>query len=171
MKSLPTNYIYMPEREPCNDSNGFEFISQLHLAALNGHAAVTKQLLIAHCNVDLQNMHGFSPLYVATLGNHATIVEQLLAAGCNTDLRDQSGISPLFVAAKRVLIAAVTKLLIEARCNIDLQQNDGTTPLQAAARRGMDKNFLLHATTHACRRLTGARCILTSCLFLLRFLL
>ena len=29
----------------------------------------------------------------------------------------------------------------------------------------------LHATTHACRRLTGVRCTLTSCLFLLRFLL
>lgn len=69
----------------------FEFISQFHVAALNGHATVTKQLLVTHCNVDLQDVHGCTPLYVATQGNHATIVEQLLATGCDNDLPDQSG--------------------------------------------------------------------------------
>jgi hypothetical protein len=44
------------------DSKGF---TALHAAAVDGLAAVTKQLIAARCNVDLQAKDGFTPLDVA----------------------------------------------------------------------------------------------------------
>jgi hypothetical protein len=45
----------------------------LHLAAEFGHEAVTKQLLAAHCNVDLQNNNGFTAVQTAERRKHAGI--------------------------------------------------------------------------------------------------
>jgi ankyrin repeat protein len=39
----------------------------INVAAQNGHAAVLKQLIDAHCNVDLQEKIGRTPLYNAAL--------------------------------------------------------------------------------------------------------
>ena len=65
--------------------------SPLHFAAGHGHAAVTKQLIAARCNVDLQDKSGRTPLHVvATHGNEA-VAKQLIAARCNVDLQDKYG--------------------------------------------------------------------------------
>jgi ankyrin repeat protein len=66
----------------------------LHFAAANGHAAVTKQLLAARSNVDLQMANGDTPLHtVARMGKkgHAAVTKQLLAARCNVDLEENAG--------------------------------------------------------------------------------
>jgi hypothetical protein len=45
----------------------------LHVAAVKGHAAVTKQLLAARCIVDLQDENGFTALRVAVRLGHVGI--------------------------------------------------------------------------------------------------
>ena len=45
----------------------------LYIAAAQGHAFVTKQLLAAHCNVDLQDNNGLAALQLAEEEGHAGI--------------------------------------------------------------------------------------------------
>jgi hypothetical protein len=56
-------------------------------AAKSGHEAVTKKLLAARCNVDLQSKMRATPLHMAAGYGHATITKQLLEARCNVDLK------------------------------------------------------------------------------------
>ena len=44
------------------DAHGF---TPLHIAAVNGHAAVTEQLIAARCNVNLQAEDGYTPIHFA----------------------------------------------------------------------------------------------------------
>ncbi len=67
------------------DENGS---SPLHLAAENGHASVTAQLIEARCNVDLQDENGATPLHIAAENGHASVTEQLIEARCNVNLQD-----------------------------------------------------------------------------------
>ena len=72
----------------------------LHEAAGQGHAAVTKQLLEARCNVNLQDAHGNTPLHFTAECGNAAVTKQLVAARCNVDLqRHCNWHTPLHVAA------------------------------------------------------------------------
>ena len=121
----------------------------LHLAAGLGHAAVTKQLLAARCNVDVQDTNGFTtPLHVAAGSGHEAITKQLIAARCNVDLQDVSGNAPLHIAAGSGH-ESVTMQLLKARSNVDRQDKNGFTPLHVAAEAG-------HAAV--AKQLLAARC-------------
>jgi ankyrin repeat protein len=61
----------------------------LHVAAGNGHAAVTKHLLKARCNVNLQDRDGFTPLHFRALLGNANETEQLIVARCKVNLQDK----------------------------------------------------------------------------------
>ena len=63
----------------------------LNAAAQNGHEDVTKQLISARCNDDLQAKNGYTPLHAAAGHGRATIKERLLAARYNVDLQDKDG--------------------------------------------------------------------------------
>ncbi len=76
----------------------------LFIAAANGHASVTKQLIEARCNMDLQERDGSTPLVVAAANGHASVAKLLIEARCNMDLPDKDG-----------------------RCNMDLPDKDGCT--------------------------------------------
>jgi ankyrin repeat protein len=108
----------------------------LHIAAANGHASVTQQLIAARCIVDLEAEEGFTALHCAAGNGHEAVTEQLIAARCNVDLQeDKYGGTPLHVAAHQGH-EPVTKQLIAARCNVDLKTNNGLTALQVAERQG-----------------------------------
>ncbi len=101
----------------------------------NGHAAVTKELIQARCNMDLQREDGCTALFSAAQNGHETVTEQLIAARSNVDPQLPCGATPLFIAAENGH-ASVTQQLIAARCNIDAQTNNGATPLVIAAQQG-----------------------------------
>jgi ankyrin repeat protein len=48
----------------------------LIIAAYSGHESVTKQLIAARCNVDLQTKCEFSPLHDAANNGHETVTKQ-----------------------------------------------------------------------------------------------
>jgi ankyrin repeat protein len=58
-------------------------LTPFHFEADVGHASVTKQLILACCNVDLQTENGFMPLYYEDGKGHEAVTKQLLAACCN----------------------------------------------------------------------------------------
>jgi len=58
----------------------------LFIATHEGHASVTKQLIEARCNVDLQNKDGHTPVYVAAGKGHPVVTEKLIEARCNIHL-------------------------------------------------------------------------------------
>ena len=63
----------------------------LNAAAQNGHEAVTKQLISARCNVELEAKNWYTPLHAAARRGHETVKERLLAERCNVDLQDKDG--------------------------------------------------------------------------------
>jgi hypothetical protein len=101
----------------------------------NGHAAVTKQILGARCNVDLQTKNGCTPIYIAAQNGHEIVTKELIDARCNVDLQSNNGMTPLHWAAHDGH-AAVTKQLLAVRCNVDLQTNTGANALQLAEDQG-----------------------------------
>jgi hypothetical protein len=56
---------------------------------------VTKQLIAARCNVDLEEQDGFTALHLAAGNGHAAVTKQLLAARCNVDLQANDGATAL----------------------------------------------------------------------------
>jgi ankyrin repeat protein len=108
----------------------------LHAAAVKGHAAITKQLIAARCNVDLQEHYAAAtPLHVAAQEGHDAVAKQLLAASCDVNLQTKLGFTPLHYAAGEGH-ETTTKQLVAARCNVDHQDKDGFTPLHLAASQG-----------------------------------
>ena len=73
----------------------------LHYATGFGHAAVTKQLIAARCNVHLQEDDGLTVLHGAAYNWHEAATEKLLAARCNVNLQSKNGVTPLFFSAER----------------------------------------------------------------------
>ncbi len=72
----------------------------LYVAAQGGHETVTKQLIAACGNVDLQTDFGRTPLYAAAQNGHASVTEQLIEARCNVDLQAKDGSTALYIAAQ-----------------------------------------------------------------------
>jgi ankyrin repeat protein len=68
------------------------------LPTVKEHAAVSKQLISACCNVDLHCKNGHTPLHVAAQLGLEAITEQLLAARCNVDLQTNKGATALQLA-------------------------------------------------------------------------
>ena len=134
----------------------------LHLVVYAGHDTVTKQLLAARCNVDLQMKNGSStPLHLAAEHGHESITNQLLGACCHVDAQTEEGSTPLYLTAYYGY-DAVMKLLLAARCNFNLQQKIGCTPLYVAVQYGQVLILLprllvllLHMCHHTATRLVA----------------
>jgi cytohesin len=101
--------------------------SALNIAAKNGHAGVTNQLIAARCNVHVQMEGGFTPLHRAAAKGHETVIKQLIAARCNVDVQAKDGYTPMHFAAAKGH-ESVTEQLIAARSNVDPQLPCGATP-------------------------------------------
>ena len=98
----------------------------LHVAAVEGHADVIKQLIAARCNVDPQAKIGHTPLHCAAGYGHAVVTKQLIAARCRVDIQDKDGCTPFFIAAQQGH-ADIVEQLINARCKIDLASTSRLT--------------------------------------------
>jgi hypothetical protein len=91
----------------------------LYFAAQNGHASVTKQLIDACCNIDLQAMpNRATPLFVAAQNGHASVTKLLIQARCNINLQRKDGYTPfntayikLRVLYRRLMVGDVTQLV------------------------------------------------------------
>ncbi len=80
---------------------GAKGYTPLYWAAGSGHEAVTKQLIDARCDVDLQTEDGCTPLLTAAGGGHEAVTKQLIDARCNVDRQDKCGGTALHYAAEQ----------------------------------------------------------------------
>ena len=87
-------------------------MSNLSLAAFNGHDAVVKLLLeTGKVNADSKDGSGWTPLWWAAENGHEAVVKLLLEAGkVDADSKDRYGRTPLWWAAEKGH-EAVVKLL------------------------------------------------------------
>jgi len=70
----------------------------LTVAIFGGYSTVTKELIQARCDIDLQGENGGTPLHFAAQVGNVPITEQLIAAGCNVNIQLKNGCTPLFIA-------------------------------------------------------------------------
>ena len=72
----------------------------LHLAATNGHVAVTRALLESGLPIEKLNSEGQTALHLAAASGHSAVVELLFQKGA-TIMRDSARMTPVDLAAKR----------------------------------------------------------------------
>lgn len=121
----------------------FGKFAPLHIAAFNGHRALTRKLLSFSASPDLEDGQGCTPLWCAINSGRASpeVVEELLIGGANPNWINRYGMvgpppnlyfyTPLTLAiAKNQLDTA--KVLLEHRADPNEIDGNGETPLLAA---------------------------------------
>ena len=133
---LVNHFITFHMREAnVNVERGSSWVTPLHLAARDGHAAIAAALIAASANVSATNREGFAPLHLAAGGEHAAIVSLLIAAKANVNARSGAGSRPLHFAVNRGN-AAIVSLLIAATASVNVKSAAGETPLYSAVYNG-----------------------------------
>ena len=74
----------------------------LHVAAINGHAAVATKLLNAKALVDAADAGGDTPLHNAAYYGHAAVAELLLATNAGPTAVNQFGTTPADLGKQRL---------------------------------------------------------------------
>lgn len=118
-----------------------EGLTALHVAAKEGHEALTKLLLQEGASIDAPDEggdhKGNTPLIWAACCGHLTVARILLEGGAKIEHADNAGWTPLHWAANRNQID-VTKLLLDKKANLEAKNNAGQTPLHLAAKNGSE---------------------------------
>ena len=107
----------------------------LHVAAMDGSAAVALVLLAVGANTQAKNMDGGTPLHIAAVHNCEVVARDLLAASAAKDAKDGGGQTPLHVAAQHGS-EAVARALLAADADTNAKDGYGNTPLRLAQMRG-----------------------------------
>ena len=125
----------------------------LHIACLRRNLDITKSLLRAKANPNVQDISGDTPLATAITAdkislplswhNHAAprninvyeIVDALLEAGADPNIPNNENSTPLHKAAETGMADIVTRLL-KGKAYLNIQTTEGTTPLHEATHYG-----------------------------------
>jgi hypothetical protein len=127
--------IFWEEMRPYDDSSK---MSNLSLAAFNGHDAAVKLLLeTGKVDADSKDGSGRTPLRWAALNGHEAVVKRLLETGkVDADSKDRYGWTPLWWAAENGHEAVVKLLLETGKVDTDPKDRYGQTPRWWAAANG-----------------------------------
>jgi hypothetical protein len=107
----------------------------LHVAALEGHAAVAQALLDQHAPINARGLRDETPLHMAMYEAHHDLAELLLANQADINAQSASGETPLHVAARKGHHDLVV-LLLTHNADVNAHDRQGQTPLHAAAAAG-----------------------------------
>lgn len=116
-------------------------VSLLHIAAIEGDAAMVKMLVTAGADIDKAVSElGNTPLHAAALSAHPDGNEALsflLACGADAGKRNGRGHTPLHMAfLGRLTRVKSLLMLIEAMIDVNIFDNDGFAPLHLLAEKG-----------------------------------
>jgi ankyrin repeat protein len=123
-------------------------LTALHVATVNDHADVVRELVRAKADFNLVR-NGASPLYGAAVAASADAAAVLLDARANPDHQASDGSTAIYAAALRYGNTRVMEQLIGAGCDVDLTGPTGQTPLFVTAHNGQLEGL---------RRLIAAKC-------------
>ena len=126
----------------------------LHMAAVNGCAAVVRLLLEKGADKEARSfgeqalggqavggpalggqLGGRTPLHLAAERGHGQVADLLVRGGANLEAKDDNGRTPLHLAAENGQLN-VAALLVNAGANQEAEEHSGWTPLYWAATRG-----------------------------------
>ena len=105
----------------------------LHSAAEQGDYLSVKKILNLECNVNQQDVTGWTPLLYAVANNRLEIVKLLLQNAANPNISNLSLISPLHYAARYGYLHTC-KLLFEYGANTNARDGYGETSFMIAIR-------------------------------------
>jgi len=107
-------------------SNGH---TALYRAAWLGNAVIVSVLLKRGCDVNQQNLEGWSPLHAAADRGHKEVVELLVETfKANVNLQNKQGTTPLYHACEHGRYE-VAKYLIEHGADVNLGAKHGWRPI------------------------------------------
>ena len=104
----------------------------LHIAALEGHAAIAQVLLDQHAQVNARGLRQETPLHMAMYEGRREMAELLLANQADVNARSASGETPLHIAARKGHRELV-ELLLTHEADINARDQQDQTPLHLAA--------------------------------------
>jgi ankyrin repeat protein len=114
--------------------------SPLHLVQ---NYEITKMLLKARSNPNIQDKQGITPLHMAcrhTAKKDQSFTKMLLCYGANPELCDQRGLKPIHQAAQYNNEIAIQDF-IQAGVDVNSQDSNGWTPLHYAAKLNPDETM------------------------------
>jgi len=125
------------------NKRGSDGLPPLHLAIINGHNAIVKEMLtLPNIEVNILDKKYRTALHIATINNSIFIVQLLLHYGVNVNSVNLDNRTPLHEA---VFLGheEICKLLIDAGAYINAIDCQGLTPLHLAAQRNLKSIALI----------------------------
>ena len=107
----------------------------LHLAALEGDAAIAQLLLAAGAQVNARGLREETPLHMAMYDEHREVAELLLDSKAEVNAQNTAGETPLHLAARKGH-RDLAELLLEHHADVNAKDRQDATPLHAAAAAG-----------------------------------
>jgi ankyrin repeat protein len=107
----------------------------LHLAALEGQAAVARLLLASQAQVNARGLREETPLHMAMYDGHREVAELLLASQADVNAQNTAGETPLHLAARKGYHELV-ELLLEHHAEVNAKDRQEATALHTAAAGG-----------------------------------
>lgn len=104
----------------------------LHIAAIYGHNAIAKYLLVNNADTGVQDSSGATPLHEAVRYGNIEIVKSLLNAGADVNAKDNIGKTPVMLIIPSDKIEAIYELLVKYRANLLQKDMFGDTVLHTA---------------------------------------
>jgi ankyrin repeat protein len=107
----------------------------LHLAALEGQAAIAQLLLAGGAQVNARGLREETPLHMAMYDGRREVAELLLASQADVNARNTAGETPLHLAARKGY-SELVELLLDHQAEVNTKDGQDATPLHAAAAAG-----------------------------------
>ena len=98
----------------------------LHLAALEGQAAVARLLLASQAQVNARGLRDETPLHMAMYDGHREVAELLLASQADVNAQNTAGETPLHLAASKGYRDLV-ELLLSQSADLSARDKSGRT--------------------------------------------
>lgn len=111
--------------------------SAFHLACLNGHDTVLKELLLNNYEMK-SNSKGYHPIHYASVSRRGSFcLEHLISLGIDVNMKSNDGKTPLHITALHYSHSCAQNLICSG-AKVNEIDNNGNTPLHIASKIGDD---------------------------------
>jgi ankyrin repeat protein len=113
----------------------FDGVAPINVAAQNGDEEITKLLLGAGADPNIEVFQGLTPIVIAADKGHVLVAKSLVEAGANVNHQTLDGTTPLYLASQRGY-AQLVEILLNGGADPNIARVKNEAALHAAAFRG-----------------------------------